>query len=226
MLQAAEECISSNREDWWMQRNPFKEPWGLQADGDLWEVVWHAILERGVHTQAVSKVRGHATKEQVEAGTVRACDKCGNDWADTFADKGALQDRDVMLGSVFYGSKGHVAAWFVKRQKAYVTFLSKVQTVIVAVLKVEKEERQRRKAVKTLLQGYGDDILAMVTCTLPVDPIDAAQYVHVHVNPPMTGVHRQGGRRQGMYGAVHNFIKLRKWSKCHAQGDVRRNHMA
>ena len=32
-------------------RNPFRKPWGLQKDGDLWEQAWKAIVKRGPGNQ-------------------------------------------------------------------------------------------------------------------------------------------------------------------------------
>ena len=46
--------------------NPFGKAWGLQVDGDLWEVAWNAVLTRGIGNQYLRKVKGHATDEDVE----------------------------------------------------------------------------------------------------------------------------------------------------------------
>jgi len=48
--------------------NPFKKPWGLQVDGDLWEQAWEAVLKRGVGNQSLRKVKGHATEQDVADG--------------------------------------------------------------------------------------------------------------------------------------------------------------
>ena len=58
---------------------PFKKPWRLQTDGDLWEVAWEAIHKRGIHNQDLRKVKGHATHEDVRNGTSTKADKEGND---------------------------------------------------------------------------------------------------------------------------------------------------
>ena len=90
MLCAAETLADDTSPTWWLRKNPFRKPWGLQADGDLWEQAWEAVLQRGPAAQRLSKVKGHATAQQVEEGLVQACDKAGNDWADEFANKGAF----------------------------------------------------------------------------------------------------------------------------------------
>ena len=58
-------------------RNPFKKPWGLQRDGDLWEQAWTAVIKRGAANQDLRKVKGHATLEDVQQGKATAEDKYG-----------------------------------------------------------------------------------------------------------------------------------------------------
>ena len=69
----------------------------MQADGDLWELAWQAVLERGPDAQKVSKVKGHATQQHIDEGLATAEQKEGNDWADTYADKGAMQHEPVAV---------------------------------------------------------------------------------------------------------------------------------
>ena len=73
------------------QRNPFRKPWGLQRDRDLWEQAWIVVLRRGANSKDLRKVKGHATKENVEAGTSIAADKEGNDKSDENADDCVLR---------------------------------------------------------------------------------------------------------------------------------------
>ena len=68
--------------------NPYKKPWGLQRDGDLWEMAWKAILKRAANSQEVRKVKGHATKQDIEEGRSNAVDKEGNERSDENADEG------------------------------------------------------------------------------------------------------------------------------------------
>ena len=39
-------------------KNPFKKPWGLQTDGDLWQQAWIAVVQRGAANQSLRKVKG------------------------------------------------------------------------------------------------------------------------------------------------------------------------
>ena len=51
---------------------PYKMPWGLQVDGELWKTLWDLVWERGPKTTRVSKVKGHATSKMVAEGKVCA----------------------------------------------------------------------------------------------------------------------------------------------------------
>ena len=71
---------------------PFKKPWMLQTDGDLWDVEWEvaseAIQKRGIHNQDLRKVKGHDTAEDVRKGISTVEDKRGNNRSYENADKG------------------------------------------------------------------------------------------------------------------------------------------
>ena len=58
-------------------------PWGkpclLINDGDLWRIAWTILCQRGQASIMVSKVKGHATEEDVEQVKVQLEDKIGND---------------------------------------------------------------------------------------------------------------------------------------------------
>ena len=69
-------------------RNPMGKPWGMQADGDLWEIFWGAILTRGPDTCAFTWVKGHATEEDIVKGITDANRRYGNDQADRAANEG------------------------------------------------------------------------------------------------------------------------------------------
>ena len=66
---------------------PFKKPWGLQVDGDLWQQAWEAVLKRGIGNQTLRKVKGHATEQDVAKGLSTQEDRDGNDNSDKLADK-------------------------------------------------------------------------------------------------------------------------------------------
>ena len=77
--------------------NPFGKAWGVQVDGDLWEQAWNAVLSRGIGNQYLTKVKGHATEEDVSKGLATREDREGNDNSDKLADKGVEEVAGVGL---------------------------------------------------------------------------------------------------------------------------------
>ena len=77
---------------------PLKKHWGVQTDGDLWEMAWKAICTRGVENQAIRKVKGHATTKDVQDGVATKEDKIGNDTSDTNADIGVAKINGARPG--------------------------------------------------------------------------------------------------------------------------------
>ena len=71
-IQAAERNLRENANGTITKRgNPFGKAWGLQVDGDLWEVAWNASLKRGIGNRFFRKVKGHATEEDVGKGLAK-----------------------------------------------------------------------------------------------------------------------------------------------------------
>ena len=60
---------------------PFKQPWRLMKDGDLWEMFANTVEPRG---------SGCTTQEMVDEGKVKTEERKGNDQADTGAERGAV----------------------------------------------------------------------------------------------------------------------------------------
>ena len=88
LQEAAVSWMESVSKNWLPKRNPFRKPWGLQTDGDLWKTMWQATLIRGPEAHHITKVKGHATAEDVANGRATPKDKSGNDEADDCATKG------------------------------------------------------------------------------------------------------------------------------------------
>ena len=72
---------------------PLGKPWTLVSDGDLWASAWKLLNQRGHCSIRVSKVKGHATAEEVGSVIggvlVTQTDKEGKGNADTAAQTGA-----------------------------------------------------------------------------------------------------------------------------------------
>ena len=66
----------------------WKRPWGMQQDGDMWAILDDMVTARGKHASRGSKVKGHATDEDVRKGLTTLRGKQGNDSADRMVHKG------------------------------------------------------------------------------------------------------------------------------------------
>ena len=129
--------------------NPYRRAWGLQRDGDLWELAWMPILTRGGANHKVRKVKGHATKKEIGKRENNENDKEGNRIVDEYAD---------IKGVKKVGGPGLVklGAWLAKRHDAYIAFMRRVQRMIVAITKAEqggkaeaKHNQKRRRSAMT-----------------------------------------------------------------------------
>ena len=67
------------------------------VDGDLLTVIEKMILQRGIRSVGISKVKGHADDEMVAVGIVRVEDRMGNDLADMAADFGRRRVSDLVM---------------------------------------------------------------------------------------------------------------------------------
>ena len=63
-------------------RKPDKLTWAMQKDGDIWSMVWQAILAKTLAAIFISKIKGHATDDDVASNPVTLTDKIGNDGSD------------------------------------------------------------------------------------------------------------------------------------------------
>lgn len=195
MMDAARRWSYDSGPGRWLRRNPFRKPWGLQPDGDLWQAAWGAILQRGLDNQKLSKVKGHATRKQVEEGTVVEAHKEGNDWADWFADKGARQHTEFISHGAEQNELGLLAKWMKSFQEKCVDLMTRIHGMIAAVLIAEKAERKHRKAVQCIASGFDGEKEAIVTCTLPQCQDDEGQAIKLDLLPLVAGLHRLGSCR-------------------------------
>ena len=90
--------------------SPCKKRWNTMKDGDLWQGFMRTVKAKGPWAVWLSKVKGHATSEQVETGEVEPADKAGNDEADEAADKGSKDEQEHLEA---------VAMTYSTRNKAY-----------------------------------------------------------------------------------------------------------
>ena len=201
MMKSAAKWNQDQSATWWIKRNPFKKPWGLQPDGDLWESVWEAYLARGTDAQELTKVKGHATDRQVELGEVKDRDKKGNDKSDQFADYGVEEHGSAVV---------QLTMWLYKRQKQYAEFMQHVQAVIISVLGKEREEREKRVKTQSYVLGYDTSKEAKVSCSLPNAKTAAQDTTKLGLAPPISGLHKHQ-HHQKRYENIHYFLTQREW---------------
>ena len=203
--EAAVRCLPSTAQ-WWNMKNPYHKPWGLQADGDLWKLYWHGLMERGPMSITITKVKGHATMKQVLNDEVKARDKDGNDWADTYATRGIQQHGTSAVS---------LAKYFGQRQASYEKLMEEVQMTIIAVIKAEKAERETRQKVESAAKGFDEQKVVITTGIIPHNPQDELEAKTLTLTPPTKGPHKHR-KQQALYVSIHNFIVQNKW-KCMRQ---------
>ena len=98
-------------------RNPCGKPWGMQVDGDLWLILWEALLIRGPATAAFTWVKGHATEADIAKGISDAELRNGNRNADKAATEGTDAHRPGLLA---------LTRWAAARHAAYIKFMHKI----------------------------------------------------------------------------------------------------
>ena len=154
---AAEREEHAERRRWPLPRQ-LKKPWSLQTDGDLWGQVWEAVVARGAKSQALGKVKAHASEEDVVQGKVRRQDKLGNDWADDLAERGALRIGSHEAQDVDRRTRQTIsivlAQWMKQRHAAYRAFMLRIQVMIARVLQAEKQEREAKKKADAFVLGF------------------------------------------------------------------------
>ena len=117
-----------------------KRPFAAQRDGDLWSRFYSALHARGPHSVCFTKVKGHATKQQVEAGEVRMQDKIGNDAADQAAEEGV---------QTFGAKLARLAARLQDRHRSYSVFMQHLQERLVRFYEARYQLRQEMDAPTT-----------------------------------------------------------------------------
>lgn len=107
-----------------MPRRPRWKPWSLQVDGDLWQILWTAIIPRGSKAQTFVKVKAHAKQIDIDEGRASEDSKRGNDNADSAAIR-AIRNRRPGLSDLLQ--------WLARRHEAYCKFVWRVQCHISKV---------------------------------------------------------------------------------------------
>ena len=180
---------------------PFRKQWGLQTDGDLWKIAWHAILARGSRSQILRKVKGHATTEDIRQGRSTVEDRDGNDRSDTNADQGVAMVAG--RGFVVLGK------WLGKRHNDYCKLMAKIHKMIARVTLAEKEERAKDKQVQKALLGYDPEVWMETAMEIRSEDRASTTYEKLDMPPPRRGKHKFHYCDQ-LYRDIHRFMDERK----------------
>lgn len=204
LIQVAIEWCTDSQPDWLPKRNPCKIPWGLQTDGDLWLVYFEAILARGPGSNKLYKVKAHATAKDIREGEANHVDKIGNDKADDAATKG-IEHLNGMSKHVL-----EAINWLAERLEKYQKFMQRVHRVIMEVIKAEKEERVRRRAIHKTINVYDSQVEAKADGKIKGDEAFNTEEVKMVVAIPVGGPHQMAAH-QVMYEEVSSFLATQKW---------------
>ena len=106
------------------RESPFKKRWFLMKDCDLWRKFAESVKAKKPWAVWLTKVKGHATDEQVAEGTVKEEDKQGNEKADEAADRGSKEEQENLA---------IVAGLYSRRNKKYQQCTGRVQNFLLQI---------------------------------------------------------------------------------------------
>ena len=160
-----------------------REPrWAQLSDGDLWHDYWHAICAKGPNSVALSKVKGHATIQDIQSGITTPMDKHGNDVADSLATQ-AREARDDNLSGI--------SDYFAGRQSQYVDFVFSLHSYILHMAKAIFDAREQHAKRERALGLQSDKV--SINNSLPYARLDCAVYPDLIMLPRDTFTHLASG---------------------------------
>ena len=151
------------------ERLTLRKPWGIQTDGDLWEIMEQVIRLKGIGSLRVTWVKGHASQEHFEVKLSSPFLKRGNDKADLLADRGVTSHTEGLL---------HLAYFYVAKQKASCNLLARIHSMFIRVLFLEAELRQAKEA--------SEEPLRQLTHGTAVPTVPAPAHTDVQLLPKDT----------------------------------------
>ena len=200
-IEVAEEVHRKMQEGVVARKRPSRKPWNLQPDGDLWEIVWKGLIIKGPDTLRVTKVKGHATDAEVEAGLSTEVHQIGNRRADTAADHGVEGHRPGLVS---------LAAWCEKRHDAYCIFMAMVQKIIVTVMLEERKQRKEKREMHAMVTGIKGQPPVVASCRCNIGQLEGGVEMDIAVIKP--NQHCKDKHHAYMQ-TVAAFMKQFKWSK-------------
>ena len=114
-------------------------------NGDLWELVDKIVEQRGLESNSIDWVKGHATPAQVQKGITTSRDRLRNESADTTANLGVQSHGDHLID---------LARVFAYRRVLYLRICSAIQAFLVKVFHFENEAREADLKRQSLLGSF------------------------------------------------------------------------
>ena len=108
--------------------------WSQVVDGDLWKHFWLAVMSKGPNSVRMTKVKGHASIEDVIRGVSTPIHKHGNDLADSLATKARQERSDQLSGLCDY---------FANRQTHYVKFMFDFHSYLLHMVRAISDARNQ-----------------------------------------------------------------------------------
>ena len=142
---AADNASVINKANVVLHRNgPGRRPWGLQADGDLWETFHALVQQRGAHSIALTWTKGHATYDHLIRQVTSSRNAVFNAYADAAADQGHRRDTVRVVNEVL----NYLAAKHRRLTDIMRAIVRRVARVAAAVNKrLEEQTASRAKNV-------------------------------------------------------------------------------
>lgn len=184
--------------DQWTTATPCGKAWGLQKDGDLWEVFWAASLLRGPRTLKLTKVKSHCGLKDVKAGVITEEDRRGNGHADDAATAGTDQHFPGLL---------RLASWLAQRHQDYCSFMTRVHKYIISVSQKEKEIREEISKERRQAQNLKKNQKPLVRVQHRIPQQEGNEAKNVLYLHAQRGKHKPSSH-QSMVDAIHQFIKV------------------
>ena len=180
----------------------------MQQDGDMWAFLDGMVTARGKHASRGSKVKGHATDEDVRKGLITLSEKQGNDSADSMVHKGYDS----------YGPRRRgLCQLHDDRWNQYANLVGMIQLMMIGI--IEATRKRREETTGNIFCGGGRP-QRLIHATIPTlgDPSAARRIRLTTLAAPLAG--RSG--TMGWRGRLATYLSDLSWTPreatCHDMG--------
>ena len=169
-----------------------------------WQQIWLLIQIRPPNTITVTKVKGHASLDDVTKGKITADRREGNHNADECASQGLLLHGAEVV---------HFAQCATRRRKGYVHLMTTIANVIVNVLVAARTAHDQATRAHTCLLGHNPKTHVRSNGLLSWDH-DPNHTFTIPLLPPIGTPHLMA-HHQAWYLAIHQFLRDLQWAPTH-----------